>query len=153
MVGASIEVVFPCPFVFERHELVDIDCIAVDQSFFGHVDPFARLDLERFVLFKLTCILFYLLFILLAAFTAFFESCRRFGLAAVLFSIDLNIAGGRFVLHPARLQAAFIDVGCRFFNLGCAKRSSDNSWSLSPFSKRACTSDGVFCRLVLRGRG
>ncbi len=48
VVGAAIEIMFPCPFVFEGHELVDIDLIAVDQPLFIDVDalfctPFAFL--------------------------------------------------------------------------------------------------------------
>ncbi len=41
---------------------------------------------------------------------------------SLLASVRLvDIARGGFVLHPAWLQAAFIDVGCRFFDLSRCK--------------------------------
>ena len=39
VVGAAVEVMFPGPFVFERHELVHIDGPAVQQAFIRRVDP------------------------------------------------------------------------------------------------------------------
>lgn len=33
VVGAAVDVVFPGPFVFEGHELVDVDLVAVDEAF------------------------------------------------------------------------------------------------------------------------
>jgi hypothetical protein len=41
MVGAAVEVVFPCPGIFEGHELVDVDFVAVNQSFLIDTDAFA----------------------------------------------------------------------------------------------------------------
>ena len=41
VVGASVEVMLPCPFIFEGHELVDIDACAVDQPFFSDLTRFS----------------------------------------------------------------------------------------------------------------
>ena len=38
VVGAAVEVVLPGPVVFQRHELVDVDRVAVDETLFRDVD-------------------------------------------------------------------------------------------------------------------
>ena len=38
MIGASVEIVFPCPFVFEGHQLVHIYLPTVEQSLIFRVD-------------------------------------------------------------------------------------------------------------------
>ncbi len=70
MVGAAVEIVFPGPFVFEGHELVDVDLVAVDQSFFIDFYPFV---LMSFSFLFLTLQMSTCLSPLLAAFTAFFQ--------------------------------------------------------------------------------
>ena len=43
MVGASVDVVFPCPVVFEGHELVYVDGVAVQQTLVFDVDAFGQI--------------------------------------------------------------------------------------------------------------
>ncbi len=38
MIGTTVLVVLPCPMVFQRHELIDVDLVAIDEPLFGGVE-------------------------------------------------------------------------------------------------------------------
>ena len=47
VVGAAVEVVLPGPVVFQRHELVDVDRVAVDETLFRDVDAGTAVAVPR----------------------------------------------------------------------------------------------------------
>ena len=38
MIRTSVLVVLPCPVILQRHQLVDVDLVAIDQSLVGRVE-------------------------------------------------------------------------------------------------------------------
>ncbi len=50
VIGTAVDVMFPSPFVLQRHELIHIDLVAVDQPFFAGFNSFL------FSLFRWSCL-------------------------------------------------------------------------------------------------
>ena len=147
MVGAAIEVMFPGPFVFEGHELIDIDGVAVDQPLFGDFDSFVC---SSRLFTCMSCVLH-------IASSSYWQLSQP---SPRLHAFGVSSSRSTSMLLEADLF--FIQRGCRprllmsidrFFNLRRAESAEIVVWSSTLFPRRACTFDGVFCRLAQRDRG